>query len=66
MKIEHFRGNVSLSRDPAKPVTVFLKFLSLSRVADTGESVGQGVLGCGDPFGDEPALGHDFAGGDCT
>ena len=49
-----------LSWDSAKPVAVFLEFLSLSWVPHSRQGVCECVLGGGDPFGLEAKLGLDF------
>ena len=45
-----------LSRDPAKPVTVFLKLEALSLVPHSRQSVCERIFGSGNPFRNESAL----------
>ena len=60
IKTKHFRTDVPLSRDPAKPVAVFLEFLSLSWVPHSRQGVCECILGGGDPFGLKAKLGLNF------
>ena len=60
IKTKHFRTDVPLSRDSAKPVAVFLEFLSLSWVPHSRQGVCECVLGSGNPFGLKAKLGLDF------
>ena len=56
IKTKHFRTDMPLSRDPAKPVTVFLKLEALSLVPHSRQSVCERVFGSRDPFRNESAL----------